>query len=90
MNKLSYIHNAHPQFIESMYAEYQKDPDSIEQGWRQFFEGFELGVSSDGKGQQQLVPDHIEREIRVLNLIQAYRSRDDRGSHGSSTSGQCP
>ncbi|MCK5455108.1 MAG: 2-oxoglutarate dehydrogenase E1 component, partial [Calditrichia bacterium] len=75
MNKLSYIHNAHPQFIESMYAEYQKDPDSIEQGWRQFFEGFELGVSSDGKGQQQLVPDHIEREIRVLNLIQAYRSR---------------
>ena len=75
MNKLSYIHNAHPQFIESLYAEYQKDPDSVEPGWRQFFEGFELGVSTDGHRQQQLLPDHIEREIRVLNLIQAYRTR---------------
>ncbi|UCF64602.1 MAG: 2-oxoglutarate dehydrogenase E1 component [bacterium] len=75
MNTLSYIHNAHPQFIESMYEEYRKNPEAIEAGWRLFFEGFEFGLSSDGKREEQLVPEHIEKEIRVLNLIQAYRTR---------------
>ncbi len=75
MEKLSYIHHAHPQFIDSMYQEYLKDPESVEPSWRTFFEGFEFAVSADGREAKEGAPPHIQKEMRVLNLIQAYRSR---------------
>ena len=43
----SYIHNAHPEYIETMYQEYQNDPDSIDQEWRKFFEGFDKFIEND-------------------------------------------
>jgi 2-oxoglutarate dehydrogenase E1 component len=73
MEKYSYIHNAHPQYIESLYNEYQKDPESVDISWQKFFAGYEFAVSSDGK--QKEVPAHIQEEFKVLNLINGYRSR---------------
>jgi 2-oxoglutarate dehydrogenase E1 component len=75
MNKFSYLHHAHPQFIEALYENYQKDPDSLDIGWRKFFEGFEFAQTTDGKASGQVVPEHVQKEMRVLNLIQGYRSR---------------
>lgn len=75
MEKFSYVHNAHPRFIESLYQDYLKDPESVDIGWRKFFEGYEFGLSSDGKLPTVETPEHIQKEIRILNLIQAYRSR---------------
>ncbi len=43
MQDYSYVFNAHPEFIDSMYAKYLADPTSVEPGWRTFFEGFEFG-----------------------------------------------
>ncbi len=34
-----------PAFIEALYAKYQSAPDSVEAGWRGFFEGLENGPS---------------------------------------------
>jgi 2-oxoglutarate dehydrogenase E1 component len=77
MNKLSYLHNAHPQFIEALYQSYKQNPASVEFGWRKFFEGYDLARQSDGQVQLTEVeaPEHIRKEIKILNLIQAYRSR---------------
>ncbi len=75
MEKISYIPNAHPEFIEAVYREYQKDPDSVESGWRHFFEGYELALSTDGRAATSKAPEHVLKEFKVLNLIQAYRTR---------------
>ncbi len=32
-------------FIDALYAKWQEDPESVEPQWRQFFAGFDLGVS---------------------------------------------
>ncbi len=75
MEKLSYIHHAHPQFIESLYKDYLKNPEAVDPGWQKFFQGFEFARSMDGKAREEAVPAHIQKEMRVLNLILAYRNR---------------
>ncbi len=66
-----YIEHTHPAYFENLYRQYKEDPLSVDESWRKFFEGFELGVqSSDSK------PDeHLRKEFLVLELIQAYRTR---------------
>ena len=44
-----------PAFIESLYARYRNSPDSVEQGWRGFFEGLE-GAASGPSWQQARWP----------------------------------
>ena len=50
MKDYSYVFNAHPSFIDDMYAKYANDPDSVEEGWRVFFEGFEFGNQAPSNG----------------------------------------
>ena len=56
MSDYSFISNAHPTFIETMYKKYQENPDSVEEGWRTFFKGFDYAdngktpVGSNGNG----------------------------------------
>ncbi len=73
MGNFSYIHNADAEYIDSLYRSYRENPESVDSGWRQFFEGFDFAISTDGR--QEQAPEHIQKEIKVLNLIQAYRSR---------------
>ncbi|MFZ0392075.1 MAG: hypothetical protein WAN36_16560, partial [Calditrichia bacterium] len=72
MQKLPYLHHAHPQYIESLYRDYRNNPEAVDLSWRKFFEGYEMALSANG--QAAPVSDHILKEFRVLNLIQAYRS----------------
>lgn len=46
MKDFSYITNSHPSFIENLYQDYSKDPNSVDQELRKFFEGFDFAVSS--------------------------------------------
>jgi len=48
MKDYSYVFNAHPTFIEDLYAKYKADPTTVEEGWKVFFEGFEFGDSRVG------------------------------------------
>ena len=47
MDKFSYISNAHPNVVESLYKEFKLNPDSIELEWKKFFEGFDFAVSAN-------------------------------------------
>ena len=43
MDKFSYISNADVAAIDNLYQQYQADAESVDFGWKKFFEGFEMG-----------------------------------------------
>ncbi len=75
MDKYSYISNAHGQYFDELYADYKKDPESVDPSWRKFFEGFEFSQASFGENGQDEVTTLTPKETAVRNLIHAYRSR---------------
>ncbi len=69
----SYLSNATPEYIDAQYEQYKQDPESVDFGWQKFFEGFDFGRidwTGEGTGEAADV-----KEIYVLNLIDAYRTR---------------
>ena len=73
MDKLSYIFNAEPAYIDSIYAQYSQNPDSVDTNWRLFFEGFEF---HSGNGDGSALGGSIdEKEFSVLGIINGFRSR---------------
>lgn len=78
MKDISAVFNAHPQYIESLYQAWQKDPSSVEADWAAFFKGFDFALTSaNGNGAAALVSTSADlmREFAVYALIQGYRQR---------------
>jgi 2-oxoglutarate dehydrogenase E1 component len=46
MKDFQYITNSHPSYIEGLYNDFVKDPNSVETEMRKFFEGFDFAVSN--------------------------------------------
>jgi 2-oxoglutarate dehydrogenase E1 component len=74
MDKYSYINNADPEYIDSLYKEYKLNPDSVDQQWRTFFEGFEFSLERNGELEPETAYAH-RKERNVINLINDYRKR---------------
>ncbi|MFB6307118.1 MAG: thiamine pyrophosphate-dependent enzyme, partial [Flavobacteriales bacterium] len=74
MEDFSYLSNADPKWIEQQYKKFQEDPDSIEQSWRTFFEGFEF-AKKDYSSEEGEIPEHVDKEFKVQSLINGYRTR---------------
>ncbi|GGG91484.1 2-oxoglutarate dehydrogenase subunit E1 [Parapedobacter pyrenivorans] len=74
MDKLSYLSNADSAYIDSLYEAYKQDPDAVDFGWQKFFEGFDFGQNGTSNA-AQATPDHVLKEINVLNMINGYRDR---------------
>jgi len=81
MDSLSYLSNADSAYIDSLYQAYKEDPESVDFGWRKFFEGFDFGLSADGKeagsglASASETSEQTLKEIKVLNMIHGYRDR---------------
>lgn len=77
MSDFSFITNAHPNVIDSLYRDYLRDPESVEKEWRSFFAGFDYSVKYDGNasGNGTTTNEDISKEIGVSNLINAFRHR---------------
>ena len=73
MDELSYIGNADPSAIDYLYKEFKKDPESVDLGWKKFFEGFEFAYANYEESGD--VPENFQKEFKVINLINGYRSR---------------
>ncbi len=71
MKNDSFLGSADPPVIEKMYRDYMNDPESVAEGWRRFFEGFEFART----GYRTSTCDETEKEFRVIRLIDAYRQR---------------
>ncbi|MBK8705336.1 MAG: 2-oxoglutarate dehydrogenase E1 component [Saprospiraceae bacterium] len=75
MGDFSFIANAHPAYIESLYQQYQRDPEQIEASWRTFFQGFDFAQSVNGVPAGEAGGTAVTKELQVLSLIKGYRDR---------------
>jgi 2-oxoglutarate dehydrogenase E1 component len=90
MKDFSYITNSHPSFIENLYQDYSKDPNSVDQELRKFFEGFDFAISSGkasangSNGQTAVAPqpglrttDGVDwrKELGAYRMILGYRNK---------------
>ncbi|NSL88405.1 2-oxoglutarate dehydrogenase E1 component [Chitinophaga solisilvae] len=86
MKDFSFVTNSHPAYIESLYQDFLKDPNSVDPDWVKFFEGFDFAVSNlNGKAAGaapaatgSALPvsgDQMAKELGVYRLIQAYRKK---------------
>jgi 2-oxoglutarate dehydrogenase E1 component len=74
MDRFSYLHAADPAVVEENYRKFQQDPGSVDESWRQFFDGFEFALKNypaGKKGEEAVYPS----EFKVINLINGYRNR---------------
>ena len=79
MDQHSYVANADVSAIESIYAQYKNDPQSVDESWQNFFKGFEFSetwnkTSADGVTVSK-ADGHIRKEIEVVHLIRGLRAR---------------
>lgn len=73
MDKVSYVGNADVTAIDYLYKSYLNDTQSVDVGWQKFFEGFDFAQTNfEDKGE---IPENLQKEFKVINLIIAYRSR---------------
>jgi len=45
MKDFSFITNSHPAYIEGLYQDFVKNPDTVDPDFRRFFEGFDFAVT---------------------------------------------
>jgi 2-oxoglutarate dehydrogenase E1 component len=75
----SYLSNADVNYIDDMYKQYQSNKESVDFGWQKFFEGFDLGTGRNNNS--TAISEDALKEINVLNLINAYRTRGHLFTH---------
>ncbi|MEM9446210.1 MAG: 2-oxoglutarate dehydrogenase E1 component [Verrucomicrobiota bacterium] len=85
----------HIALLENLHEQWKLDPDNVDEKWRAFFEGFELGCqtkpetpSRSGNRPQGSanLPDpsalpHRLKQARIYNLLFAYRTLGHREAH---------
>ena len=81
MDKFSYLGNADVAQIDDLYKQFRKDPNSVAESWSKFFEGFDFARTnfnesdSSSATSNDVVPENVQKEFNVINLINSYRSR---------------
>jgi 2-oxoglutarate dehydrogenase E1 component len=86
MKDLQYITNSSPSFIESLYQDFIKDPQSVDPEFKKFFEGFDFAMAQgkNGNGQATVskettfkTTDGVDwkKELGAYRLILGYRNK---------------
>jgi len=86
MDKFSYIANADPAYIGSLYDDYKSNPESVDQEWQKFFDGFDFAVANYISNGDSVTVESAPvspipsvswdvAEMKVWNLINAYREK---------------
>ena len=87
MKDFQYITSSHPAYIENLYNDYKKDPESIDMDMRKFFDGFDFAIESgsgtnngkvaNGEAIGTALPGNVDwmKEIRAYRMILGYRNK---------------
>jgi 2-oxoglutarate dehydrogenase E1 component len=89
MKDFSYITNSSPAFIEGLYQEFVKDPNSVDPEFKRFFEGFDFALSfnkpatngtsvapsKNGSAVAAATDTDWKKEISAYRLILGYRNK---------------
>jgi 2-oxoglutarate dehydrogenase E1 component len=73
----SYVSSSDNTFIDGLYMDFKRNPESVDHSWRQFFKGVEFALSRpEVAGEEGSVQSgNLTKEFKVYRLIQSYRSR---------------
>ncbi|MAQ31239.1 MAG: 2-oxoglutarate dehydrogenase E1 component [Flavobacteriales bacterium] len=74
MDKYSFLGSLHISFYDKLYNQYLDDPDSIDESWRSFFQGYDFAKESYDFLEGEL-PSAISKEFQVISLIDDFRKR---------------
>ena len=55
------VNGLDPALLEALYADWQRDPASVNQEWRSFFQGFELGFERSPNPAAETAPATNEK-----------------------------
>ena len=78
--KFSFANGSNANFIEAVYQQYLKDPDSVEESWQRFFDGYEFA-------ENQMDKSHLSQEgvtaerVRLESKVEAYITLFRRSGH---------
>ena len=72
METTNFLGNAEIGTIENIYEQYRADKNSVDESWKNFFEGFEFARTNF---EEDVIPQNVSKEFAVVNLINGYRSR---------------
>ena len=78
MDRFSYLGNADVAQIDDLYKQFRNDAASVSESWRKFFDGFDfarLNYSENGGASDGTIPENVQKEFNVINLINSYRTR---------------
>lgn len=77
MKDFQYITNSSPSYIENLYKDFTANPESVDQEFRKFFEGFDFAVNNkiQAPSNGTSSAENMEKELAVYRLIFAYRKR---------------
>ena len=90
MKDFSFITSAHPSYVENLYQEFTRNPDSVDPEFRKFFEGFDFAITNAvkpaGNGTAitaapvkpengQATPGNLAKELGVYRMILGYRNK---------------
>src|SRR3954447_3729476 len=73
MNRSMVANRWNLDLIEENHQRWRNDPASVDETWRVFFEGYELGHSGDGVARADVDHDAARAQASVTRLVDAYR-----------------
>jgi 2-oxoglutarate dehydrogenase E1 component len=74
--QMTVANRANLALIEDYYERWQSDPSSVDQSWRNFFEGYDLGrsIPTATAGSEGVSPAPAQEAVKaVTRLVDAYR-----------------
>ena len=67
MQRFDFLHGANVDYLDQLYQQYQKDPQSVDESWQAYFAGFEAaGGKAFGDGA-------VPSTMGLHKLVHAYR-----------------
>ncbi len=73
MDNYHFLNSTEPAVIEELYNKFLTDPQLVDQGWRNFFTGFDFALKN--YSQKASGSTVSSGEFKVINLINDYRRR---------------
>ncbi len=74
----SHLSSSDISFIDSLYDTYRTNPESVDESWQRFFQGFEFqgaGFGTSGTSGEGISDQKLRAEFNVFRLIQSFRTR---------------
>ncbi len=71
MSRFSFATSTNASYMEEMYEKFSKDPNSVDEGWRKFFDGYEFAIKN-GAGEDSPATGGTGGGDQEAAMVEAY------------------